>query len=245
MTRQDLEARLQKAQEAVTKKQGTLERHLKKEAKIRKQILDRGWDPDGDRYQKQGTPEHDDCYWKMCDLSDVQEAIQNTKKAITEKEAIVLKWQTKLDEQIQKEEQDDTPAVLKDYQTRLVEAFDKNDEIRKGFLKEKLQELGYKEFVKKFSYNAYDFAVYEDQQTTHKKNVRTADALVNNLWIRVKDICKDVTECRLYVTNANEWEGICINGVVTGSEGSARVESITAGGYNIQKLHIRTLVHRI
>lgn len=244
MTRQDLEQRLAKAREAVTKKQGTLERHMKSEAKIRKQILDRGWDPDGDRYQKQGTPEHHDCYWKMCDLSHVQEAIQNTNKAIAEKEATVQKWQTKLDEQIQKEEQDDTPAILKDYQIRLVEAFDRNDQIRKEYLTKKKAELGYKEFIKQFKYSAYDL-ILEDPEVTHRKNTKTAEALVNNLWIRVKDICKDVTQVNLFVTNANEWEGICINGLVTGSEGSARVESITAGGYNIQKLHIRTLVHRI
>ena len=40
-------------------------------------------------------------------------------------------------------------------------------------------------------------------------------------------------------------EGICINGFVKGTAGTARVESITAGGWNIQKLHIRTLVHQI
>ena len=244
MTRQDLEARLAKAQEAVTKKQGTLERHLKKEAKIRKQIEAKGWNPDGDRYDKYGTADHDDYYWLMCDLSDAQEAIENTRKAIAEKQAIVEKWQDKLNEQVAKEEQDDTPAVLRDYQEKLVQAFDTNDKIRKDFLREKLQEIGYKEFVKKYSYSAYDFAVYEDAQTTHKNNVRTAEALVNNLWTRVKEICKDVTDCRLWITRANEFEGICINGTVEGTDGNARVESITAGGYNIQKLHVRTLVHK-
>lgn len=244
MTRQDLEARLAKAQEAVTKKQGTLERHLKKEAKIRKQIEAKGWNPDGDRYDKYGTKDHDDYYWLMCDLIDAQEAAENTRKAIAEKQAIVNKWQEKLDEQIAKEEQDDTPAVLRDYQEKLVQAFDTNDKIRKDSLREELHEIGYKGFIKKYSLSAYDFAVYEDAQTTHKKNVRTAEALVQNLWTRVKAICKDVTECRLYLTHGNEWEGICVNGTVEGTDGNARVESITAGGYNIQKLHVRTLVHK-
>ena len=36
-----------------------------------------------------------------------------------------------------------------------------------------------------------------------------------------------------------------INGVVIGSEGNAKIETITAGGYNIQILHYRVLVHPI
>ena len=37
-----------------------------------------GWDIDGDRYQKYGTPEHEDCYWMFCDYDDVLDDASET-----------------------------------------------------------------------------------------------------------------------------------------------------------------------
>lgn len=245
MTRQDIESRLAKAQETVTKKEALLQKYIKKEQKIRNQILEHGWDPDGDRHQVYGTPEHHDCYWMMCDLADAQDSIERTKKVIIEKQETVQKWEQKLAEQIKKDsEKDLIPEVLKQYEGILIQNFDKNDADRKNFFRQKYDELGYRQFCQKYSYTMIDF-MRETAEDTHRNNVRTAGNLVMNLWNRVKDICTDVTEVKLHLENANEWEGICINGFVIGTEGNAKVESIYAGGYNIQKLHIRTLVHKI
>ena len=244
MTRQDIEARLAKAQEVVTKKEALLQKYIKKEQKIRDQITARGWDPDGDRHQKYGTPEHHDCYWMMCDLDNAQDDVERTKKAILEKKEVVQKWEVKLAEQIQKDsEKDNIPEVLKQYEEMLITNFDKNDAERKIFFRKKYDELGYRQFCQKYSYTNIDF-MREPAEVTHKQNVKLAGNLIMNLWNRVKDICKEVTDCNLHLSSANEWEGICINGLVKGTEGTAKVESIYAGGYNIQKLHIRTLVHK-
>lgn len=79
----------------------------------------------------------------------------------------------------------------------------------------------------------------------HEENVQAVKSLVIDLYARVGKI----------VGEANDWSGIhvtqgnggfaVLNGRVDGSRGCASVKSILAGGYNIQRLHIRTLVHAI
>lgn len=70
--------------------------------------------------------------------------------------------------------------------------------------------------------------------------MKSAESLIMNLYSRIHAITGEVTD----------WDGIhysggALNGVVYGKLGSVRVESILAGGYNIQRLHVRVLVHEI
>ena len=67
--------------------------------------------------------------------------------------------------------------------------------------------------------------------------------LIINLYYRVRNITGEIVD----------WSGISaevgtqgfpvLTGYVIGKEGRAFVETILAGGYNIQRLHIRVLVH--
>jgi len=62
-----------------------------------------------------------------------------------------------------------------------------------------------------------------------------------NLIARVRKAVGTITDAsNLYIGNNAE-----INGYVIGTEGKAKVETITAGGYNIQRLHFRVLVNNI
>ena len=77
----------------------------------------------------------------------------------------------------------------------------------------------------------------------HNSNVKAARAFVLQLVDRVKKVTGEITGWdNVYLTM-----GACgfptLNGIVYGEKGNAVVESINAGGYNSQRLHIRVLVH--
>jgi DNA repair exonuclease SbcCD ATPase subunit len=57
---------------------------------------------------------------------------------------------------------------------------------------------------------------------------------------RIAEITGKVTEAELFVADDGN-----INGFVTGEKGKAKVQTILAGGYNIQCLHYRLLVNKL
>ena len=255
MKAQDIRTKLEKAQETVAKKEGTLAKYYAKKEKIAAKITANGLDIDGDKYQKYGTPEHEDCYWMFCDYDDVLERIESTKKAIAEKRGIVAKWQTALHEAEEKENLIESafPEVLKDFQKAVVERWDEYDAKRKARLTKEYNEMrnkygrdAYSEFVRKYNNTTYDFMAYTTKDEIHRDNVKASEQIMVNLWNRVKDITGEATDWSgLHLTNGNEYEGVAVNGIVTGKNGTARVETISAGGWNIQRFHYRTLVHEV
>lgn len=60
-----------------------------------------------------------------------------------------------------------------------------------------------------------------------------------DLMARINKVVGTITDAAgLYISSNGE-----INGIIVGTEGKASVETISAGGYNIQCFHYRTLVH--
>ena len=76
------------------------------------------------------------------------------------------------------------------------------------------------------------------------RNERDGKNLILDLLKRVTKITGPVMDWSgLHLTQGNM--GLVLNGLVIGEDGKARVESILAGGYNIQKLHVRVLVKAV
>lgn len=239
-----LKERITKAQEKVEKKQNTI---IKKTARIEK-LSDRlakqyGIDPETfDKYHREGFDEEagHDIYWTMCDIDNMKEDIKRGQKEIEATKKTIEKYESQLAGEIEKESLliRDIPESMKQMQTELVEKWDAWDQERREFLKEKYAELGYKAFMKKYNRADYEFRYLTDEQI-HEANERDAKMMIIGLYYRIKDITGEVTNWKGLEIGVG---GTAINGYVEGKEGRCTVESILAGGYNIQRLHIRVLV---
>lgn len=79
----------------------------------------------------------------------------------------------------------------------------------------------------------------------HKENLEAGKRIILDLVNRVTKITGPITSWSgLHLTQGNGGWSV-LNGIVDGEDGRAEVETILAGGYNVQKLHCRTLVKKV
>ena len=95
--------------------------------------------------------------------------------------------------------------------------------------------------MKKYKYSAWEYRFATDEEI-HNGNVKSARAFVLDLLNRTKEITGEIVSWSdVHLTVGTNGYPV-LNGYVEGKEGRAVVESIYAGGYNIQRLHVRVLV---
>jgi len=242
MNIQDLKINVQKAEEAVTKCQATLDRQSKTETKRREALLSKGVDiyrGDIEQELAQGTIQ--ELYWEYIDWETSVEAVENSQKVLQEKIRIVGTWKNRLAEAEKKENIwiKAIPESMKSMQTELVVQWDNYDMKRRDELKPIYQKMGYRKFLAKYSLSMYNL-IHSTDNEIHAENLSEAESLILNLYHRIHAITGEVID----------WTGIrysdgALNGIVNGTLGTVKVESILAGGYNIQRLHVRVLVHEI
>lgn len=131
------------------------------------------------------------------------------------------------------------PESLKSLSEYLNQVWTEYELNRKKSLKEKLQTVGYREFVKEFSYEAYRHAHKSDEEIIKEVGIDVKYSILD-LLNRVSEVAGEVEDW-----NNVRWVGKALNGTLKGSKNNVRVETIVAGGYNIQRLHYRVLVHKI
>ncbi len=88
----------------------------------------------------------------------------------------------------------------------------------------------------------YRDAAYISSEDIHKSNVKDAENLILNLINRVTDKVGQIIDTKYLRLDRDNAGYSIINGRIIGTKGECRVESILAGGYNIQRYHIRVLV---
>lgn len=133
------------------------------------------------------------------------------------------------------------PECLIGFRSRLVESWDAHDKAERDAIVEQgdayWQQNG-------GSYGDYIRTVELTDETIHDRNFKDATKMASNLIKRVeKAVGKVRSYSHLYLANGNWLEGgSALNGFVEGENGRCEVRSILAGGYNIQRLHVRVLV---
>lgn len=236
MTSIEIQERLTKAQETVEKRKATIERHKAQAEKKLQKITAKGISVD-----PMDNRDNNEDFWLCCEYKNKLEDIKGAEDKLAEAEQIVKNWQDKLDRQIKLELTlaNEVPEAFKQARAELVEEWVASDIRAREVMLQKKKELSYKDFRKLYRYTEEESLRHTDEEF-RKIEEREADMWLINLYNRVKEITGEVTDCsKLY------WGGKCLNGYVIGKSGSAKVETIGAGGYNIQRFHLRVLVHKM
>lgn len=238
MTSIELKGRLDKALETVDKKVKTIERHKAQAEKKLQIIKDNGWELDIYKYAKAGN---NDAYWAICEYENKLDDIKGAEKKLEEAKEIANNWEKKYVIQLQKELTlaTEVPEAFREAKEALVASWVESDIRAREAMLNSRKELEYKEFRKLYTYTAEESLKHTDEEF-RKIEEREADEWLLDLYNRVKEITGEITDCS-YI----RWGGKCLDGYIIGKNGKASVETIGAGGYNIQRWHLRTLVHKI
>lgn len=243
-----LKERIEKATQKIEKKENTITKKTAQIEKKYKALEKLGVkDPaEHDREEFRDAENWHDIFWTYADIKHLKEDITRGGKEIEATKATLAKYEAQLAGEIEKESifLKEIPEIFKSLQDELVETWDIWDNARKERLRKIYNELGYREFMKEYTYSDYEFMSISSEKI-HSDNERDAKALILDLYYRVKDITGEVTDWDEIRATQGTNGFTVLNGYVTGKEGRAKVESILAGGYNIQRLHVRVLVHEI
>ena len=140
----------------------------------------------------------------------------------------------------------EVPEVLQILKNQLIENWNEYDLNRKALAKKRRDEIRadkvkYPARMADYYLSKSDINIlYKSDNEIKNENEKKANFTVAKLYYQVKE----------KVGNIYGWDYIrlqnhLLSGQVHGDKGSVYVETIYAGGYNIQKLHFRTLIKSI
>jgi hypothetical protein len=236
----ELKEKLAAAEEKVNKITATIERHKAQAEKKLAVIRKNNWN-ENDRYALRETPQYNDSYWAVCEYESKLDDIKGAGRKLTDAQAIVENWKAKLEKQLDLELTiaKEMPEIFRQCQQELAAEWTAYDIRCREKMMQQRKELSYEEFRKLYKYSQ-EYALQKTDEEFNKMELREAELFIVDLYNRVKAITGNVTDW------ANiHYGGKALNGWIAGEQGKAKVETIGAGGYNIQRYHLRVLVHEI
>ena len=265
----DLETKLNSAEDRLTKAITLKGKYEAKVDKLRKQLEEAGYDINLlDTYMWSQEPYEN--YELKYSYKNAKEAVKDSERKIKELTQIRDNWKTKLELQKAKDTEFETiPQVIKDFVhswrlrvyeitlERVTEYEAKYKEIRKLYddsFKYGYGSPEYRELMDKYkkSYqlliNTYGQLV---QMIAFKRNKEQElnDFLDKEEKAKIFDLIARVTKVVGTITDASGlsigYQNGELNGIVIGTNGKAEVETIGAGGWNIQIFHYRVLVKKL
>lgn len=235
----ELKEKLDKAIERVHKIEGTIERHKKQADKKLTELKKHNWSDNP--MDHSGTGNHE-AYWLACEYQDKLSDMKNSQKNLIKAQEIAKNWEDKYNKQLELERhyQFEMPEAFKTLKDILVENWTKFDVEEQEHYYKKYKELGYKTFIQRYSRNRWDYLRSHNEQDFREENEKAAENWILDLYNRIKRETGEIVT----------WNNITaspkgLNGYVKGKLGAVNVETIMAGGYNIQRLHYRVILHKV
>lgn len=143
------------------------------------------------------------------------------------------------------------PHTLIKFKDNLINKWDEYDTYKKQRIKEDLKKepkgitqeyRNWQSYMRETYGRSWRDFLYLSEEQIHKNNVKDAENLILNLINRTIEKTGTIIDTsNLHLSYNNRGYSI-INGKIIGETGTATVTSIEAGGYNIQRYHIRVLV---
>lgn len=226
-----IKQRIESIQKQIEKKQKSIQRYQAFIDKVNKQLLAKNLTVDDCRNLLHTVSDYKEYkfYFDALDIEYRQDDIKRLEKEITNLEVKLgeLKVKDAKAQVIENIYTCDMPDIFHKLEGELVARWDAYD----------------KEYRNSNVKKPRNYIYYTDEEI-HKQNIEAAKILVIDLYNRVYNITGSITDWSNIMFQQGS-QGPVLTGIVQGELGKVRVESILAGGYNIQKLHIRVLVKSI
>ena len=236
MTSTELKAKMEAAQAKVEKIKKTIERHEKGAEKKLAVLTKNGWLPNSSLYSSVNY----DAYWAACEYESKLDDIKTATRKLADAEKVVQNWHDKYEKALAQENKIETtlPEILKEMRDQLTKIWTKIDIEKRTKMRHVKSELDYEAFRKEYSFVEEESLNKTDEQF-EMQNRKEAELWVWDLYNRVIAEVGEVTDF-----SGIHFSGKALNGFVGGTKGAVNVETILAGGYNIQKLHMRVILHK-